>query len=470
MQLRKDCFCENRIFMKCICQNPTTIVNPSLMYIVNDIHYFFLNGDCYHPSKTDLFYLSCDFKHFRSRFSKLLKDRIDLNLPWCNGLSFDYSNYKVYFNDGRCLPLFIEVPCGKCPACREKKYKEWRFRGVCESNMYDSFPYFLTLTFSPVYLPKFGLSKRDLQLFFKRVRKKLDTMNIQHNIRYIACGEYGKKGRAHYHVVFYNFPDIGTLHDVLRFFEDCWSFGFVYVKRCDDPKGSVGYVCKYMRKDCLVPEGMNPTFFLSSRRNGGIGSQFIKSKSDFFLRNLDLRQISVTDKFSGKVFSCPISGYIKSLIMPSISKIVDKSVRENVYNLYMYVLNNMVLCQRLGTTYNIPGKVYDVFERYSFLRLSLSEIDIDLITKSRFCCDTSLRGDIEDEFFSNVLKIDSLVFSLLEYICDKPIDYLKSFVDKIFQVDYYNSLIQRDVTFDVDEYCKHLIDRNRNEFYKRYLD
>lgn len=55
---------------------------------------------------------------------------------------------------------------------------------------------FLTLTYADQFLPAHGqLLKRDLQLFFMRLRK------LTGPFRYVACGEYGElRRRPHFHV------------------------------------------------------------------------------------------------------------------------------------------------------------------------------------------------------------------------------------------------------------------------------
>jgi len=68
---------------------------------------------------------------------------------------------------------------------------------------------FATLTFDDEYLPREGVSVRDLQLFFKRLRKR-------GRFRYYACGEYGEKfGRPHYHALLFgmDFPDRVRIED-----------------------------------------------------------------------------------------------------------------------------------------------------------------------------------------------------------------------------------------------------------------
>lgn len=55
---------------------------------------------------------------------------------------------------------------------------------------------FITLTYSPEHLPSDGsLRHEDIQLFFKRLRKKFGE-----GIGFFMCGEYGElNGRPHYH-------------------------------------------------------------------------------------------------------------------------------------------------------------------------------------------------------------------------------------------------------------------------------
>ena len=68
-------------------------------------------------------------------------------------------------------PQGLQVPCGKCLACRIKNRKEWQIRMLHELNYHDD-AVFLTLTYSDEYLPDNNtLVKRDLQLFIKRLRK-----------------------------------------------------------------------------------------------------------------------------------------------------------------------------------------------------------------------------------------------------------------------------------------------------------
>ena len=76
-------------------------------------------------------------------------------------------------------PQGLLVPCGKCMACRIAKTREWTVRMMNESNCHDKNVY-VTLTYSDDYLPEdLSLSKREAQLFLKRLRKSIEPPKIK---------------------------------------------------------------------------------------------------------------------------------------------------------------------------------------------------------------------------------------------------------------------------------------------------
>jgi len=95
----------------------------------------------------------------------------------------------------------IKIPCGQCTGCRLDRSKAWAIRCYHESMMWEE-NCFATLTYDDEHLPKnSSLDKRDLQKFFKRLRKKYEPKKI----RYYACAEYGEKSfRPHYHAAIFN--------------------------------------------------------------------------------------------------------------------------------------------------------------------------------------------------------------------------------------------------------------------------
>lgn len=115
---------------------------------------------------------------------------------------------------------FIEIPCGHCIGCRLKYSADWACRCMLELKNYKKpdgtyNAAFLTLTYNDESLPDKNvfydadgvehnspvhpLTKRHLQLFFKRLRKHYPELKI----RYYACGEYGKSMRPHYHAILF---------------------------------------------------------------------------------------------------------------------------------------------------------------------------------------------------------------------------------------------------------------------------
>lgn len=74
---------------------------------------------------------------------------------------------------GETFPMFLIVPCHKCPLCNEKKAQQWSFRALCESYTSNKQAYFITLTYNNEHLPKNGVFPEEIQLFFKRLRTKL---------------------------------------------------------------------------------------------------------------------------------------------------------------------------------------------------------------------------------------------------------------------------------------------------------
>lgn len=114
----------------------------------------------------------------------------------------------------KCIsPVYVRkvntfVPCGKCAFCIKKAIDAWCLRLYHEMEVSSS-AFFITLTYDDEHLPPGEeLSKRDLQLFLKRLRKR------NPGIRYFAVGEYGtQKGRPHYHAVIFNLIDLNLITD-----------------------------------------------------------------------------------------------------------------------------------------------------------------------------------------------------------------------------------------------------------------
>ena len=139
---------------------------------------------------------------------------------------------------------YIKVPCGRCAPCLSRRARDWSFRLQKElENPLIYLSDFLTLTYcdeSLVYADdKPILVKKDLQDFFKRLRKHL-------SFRYFAVGEYGGQfGRPHYHLLMFIHSQVTT--DIYRFYvEKCWDKGFT--AHGTITSNSINYVTYYILK------------------------------------------------------------------------------------------------------------------------------------------------------------------------------------------------------------------------------
>lgn len=159
----------------------------------------------------------------------------------------------------------ICVPCGKCPFCAATRRADWATRLEYEARLHLS-KKFITLTYANPHLrwnrgvPQ--LCKRDLQLFFKRVRK------AGSRIRYYAVGEYGSKTfRPHYHVILF-----GDVSDEL--IRSAWPLGQVHIGTVT--QASIQYTLGYIvhAKHWKHLKDRVPAFSLMSRKPG-LGSNYL---------------------------------------------------------------------------------------------------------------------------------------------------------------------------------------------------
>lgn len=169
------------------------------------------------------------------------------------------------------------VPCGKCPFCAATLRSDWATRLHYEAKLHYGSK-FVTLTYSDWNLTwKNGvpqLSKPDLQLWFKRVRK------AGYKMRYYAVGEYGATTyRPHYHVIV--FGDVPE--SVLR---EAWSYSAPPRGKRRGPIGhvhcgsvtqaSINYCLGYVvnGKSWKMKHGRVGPFTVMSRRPG-LGANYL---------------------------------------------------------------------------------------------------------------------------------------------------------------------------------------------------
>lgn len=192
--------------------------------------------------------------------------------------------------DARKYPDGLEVPCGRCLACRIKKRQEWVLRLTHELSYYQQSS-FVTLTYNDAYLPigEMGiptLRKADLQKCIKRIRKALPA---DYRIKYFACGEYGDlTQRPHYHLILMG---LGLTDEHKQIVMRSWPFcdwDNEYIRRGSfgvAEADSVRYVAQYIDKkfsgDLAEEEyeekGREPVFRLLSQ---GLGLRYAQQNAD----------------------------------------------------------------------------------------------------------------------------------------------------------------------------------------------
>lgn len=168
----------------------------------------------------------------------------------------------------------IAVPCGKCLACLSNKREDWAFRLMQEHKVSCS-AFFVTLTYSEKYKPEHGVSKRHLQLYFKRLRKRVQT-DAKYPVRYYAVGEYAPVTlRPHYHAIIFN-ADEKSIRESWQLFNKVRNrlepIGIVHVGSVTE--ASVQYTLKYVVQKFESPDGLNKSFALMSRGHG-LGAHYL---------------------------------------------------------------------------------------------------------------------------------------------------------------------------------------------------
>ena len=190
----------------------------------------------------------------------------------------------------------MEVPCGKCAECLERRKNDWYFRTYYEAkSTFDNggYVYFDTLTYASEHLPHINdylkeeyqfpesenvscFNLEHYRLFFVRLRRYLTYhgFDVAHNLKYFLTSEYGDDDRythrPHYHVLFFvTDPSLEPL-DLSRAVNACWQMGrtdgidwhpYSYVKEhifgykynCDRVHMQMvcNYVSKYVAKDSV---------------------------------------------------------------------------------------------------------------------------------------------------------------------------------------------------------------------------
>jgi len=177
-------------------------------------------------------------------------------------------------------------------ACRIQRRREWMVRIMHELDSFKQKGIFLTLTYDEKNLPEnMSLQPNDLQLFWKRLRKK-----YKKKIKYYSCGEYGDLNkRPHYHAIIFGLQ-LSDLNIYLigkkmisKDIEKIWLYGYNQVGTVTTDSAS--YVAGYIEKKLLGKAAdYNETGRVApfSRCSQGIGKDYVIKNESMILDNLNI--------------------------------------------------------------------------------------------------------------------------------------------------------------------------------------
>jgi hypothetical protein len=191
----------------------------------------------------------------------------------------------------------------------KRRTSGWSFRLVKEGQRSKN-ALFVTLTYNDEHIKRSknnfkNLDKKDLQKFFKRLRKLTDE-----KIKYYAVGEYGTQTmRPHYHIILFNSsPEI---------IQRAWNLdnkviGNIYLGSVNE--ASIGYTLKYMCKGGKIPQHKNDDrqkeFSIMSK---GLGSNYLTSqmidwhKADIekrmYVPMMDNKKIAMPRYYKDKIYN-----------------------------------------------------------------------------------------------------------------------------------------------------------------------
>lgn len=209
--------------MKVNCDTPITIFNPLLNELValhKNIH---ING-------LERKFINSKNLYYAFNSSKILPSPDSVPVACLD-------NYYISNSvTGETYPIYIQVPCGHCEVCKNAKVNAFVDRCKLETQLYNSKPIFITLTYDDIHRKQEGVSVRDIQLFLKRMRINLYRRGYREKIRYAVVSEYGRRtARPHYHGILWNLhqTDFLSYLEIRALIEKSWSCGFVMCRLVD---------------------------------------------------------------------------------------------------------------------------------------------------------------------------------------------------------------------------------------------
>lgn len=355
----------------------------------------------------------------------------------------------------------FHVPCGKCPSCVAAMRDEWFLRAFAE---YQEFKekggrvFFPTNTYDtkslPVFNPKTGrlrhgddkegikcFSKRDVQAYLKKLRKKFENLGII-GIKYLVCSEYGMSEngthRPHYHCLIYIPQCDLTTSAIENILDDSWNFGFTFFSEKGSEVNSINailYVSKYCTKQF--------DFYENEELNDYMSNLAQKEKIKEYLPK----------RYNSKYFGIHLAKWLEC--KDNIEDFIQDGVSDN----YLGLSNE-------GKTYAIPryirNKILYTTDEYGLRKptergheilMKLYETRVRKAEQSMSKNFTvqGLRAKIDDEDAHNVIKTiekyeyDNSLKGLCDFLHDK-INNRSLRELAIYKVAFRNTMVD-------DEFC-----------------
>lgn len=207
--------------------------------------------------------------------------------------------YRAIIRDFYRETMYIDVPCGKCPACLSNRRKNWFFRLKVEANKCVS-SYVVTLTYNEKDVPDYCLYEapdsgqsflyhplfyRDVQLFNKKLRKDLGSF------RFFCVGEYGSEFlRPHWHICYFFDHSQPMVEFEDSVFKNWFPDSRITIDVTNDR--AANYILKYCLSliDPKLPDIFRPIIRCSNRPF--IGSGLLEN--DEFLRYLHIKRTDLS--------------------------------------------------------------------------------------------------------------------------------------------------------------------------------
>ncbi|AXH76143.1 MAG: replication initiator protein [Microviridae sp.] len=167
---------------------------------------------------------------------------------------------------------WLEVPCGHCEQCKDRKRNDIYIRLYYEylhnQRVNKGKTYYLTLTYNNKCIPRlplsdgseiYAFSKKHIQNYLKRVRIRCSReLGVKDGIRYFISSENGDKyHRPHYHILFF-YPDHRTYLRFKGIARQEWYYGFTKAGKFNNGDvlsvGALKYCGKYVCKSVAITE------------------------------------------------------------------------------------------------------------------------------------------------------------------------------------------------------------------------